>query len=421
MQLETKYAAQLISLLEDAQDVGMPHVVVQFRPQEMQLQPDHLSLFGTVGEALDYLDRMDTDYLPVDADYLIYYQHSDQLLEEIKQSNLLTINQIDMNLNNRDNLREEMKALGFSKKLIAEMEKNMEKNVPEFTLYDSIMGNKGVVDIAIPFKQSTRSEHYYLNKFDVSLNKGGKVLEEGQRYLVIAKGEENKYRGFHNAHQAIDYFREKKGDAELAIGKDPAHKTMLATMENGKVSYVVKEFQRTFNNPAVTQTFYVENGKGFTAEQAANLIEGRAVHRDDLANSNGMTYKAWVLLDLKNAKDRHGNFISKHYHDPSYEFDLSKVLDKYQVKELEDPAKREKLELALRNGNRPLVTVIKDGQEMKLHLETSPRFKDLNMYRENGAPEKREQFLKPELSQTLEIGKGKAQTKEQQQEQGMSV
>ena len=81
----------------------------------------------------------------------------------------------------------------------------------------------------------------------------------------------------------------------------------------------------------------------------------------------------------------------------------------------------EKLELALRNGNRPLVTVIKDGQEMKLHLETSPRFKDLNMYRENGAPEKREQFLKPELSQTLEIGKGKAQTKEQQQEQGMSV
>jgi len=319
-----------------------------------------------------------------------------------------------MNRNNLENLKEEMKVLGFKDKLIAEMQKNMENNVPTFTLQDSIAGNKGVVHVAIPFKQSSQSEHYYLNKFEVSLDKGGKPLEDGQKYMVIAREEENKFRSFQDPHQAIAYFKEKQGNSELAVGKDLKNKTMLATMENDKVNYVVKDFQRTFNNPAVTQTFYVENGKGFTAGQAANLIQGRAVYRDDLANAAGMSYKAWVTLDLNNAKDRHGNFLSKHYHDPSYGFDLGKVLDQFNIKELNDPAKREKLEESLRQGDRPLVTVSRDGGEMKLHLETSPRYSQVNLFQENGKPEKREQFLKPELSRVMQAGKGKGEVKEQQ-------
>jgi hypothetical protein len=138
---------------------------------------------------------------------------------------------------------------------------------------------------------------------------------------------------------------------------------MLASMKDGNVDYVVKDFQRTFNNPAITQTFYVENGKGFTNDQAVNLIQGRAVHRDDLANSAGMPYKAWVVLDMNQPKDRHGNFYSKHYHDPSYPFNLTEVLDKYNIKELQNPAQREKLEETLRNGNRPLVTVTKTDKK----------------------------------------------------------
>ncbi|WP_258135734.1 hypothetical protein [Mucilaginibacter phenanthrenivorans] len=419
MRLETKYAEVIIGLLEDAQDVGLPHVVLELRPQDMELQPHQLSLFETLGEALDYLDG--AHYLSGDAEFPVYYRHADQLLEEIKKSNPLTIKKADMNRNNLENLKEEMKALGFKDKLIAEMQQKMEANVPQFMLHDTIAGNKGIVNLSVPLKQSGQSEHYYLNKYEVSLDKGGKMLEPGQQYMVIAKGEENKFRNFQDPHQAIEYFKEKKGDAELAVGKDLKNKTLLATMENDKVNYVVKDFQRTFNNPAVTQTFYVESGKGFTAEQAANLIQGRAVYRDDLANAAGMSYKAWVLLDLNNPKDRHGNFLSKHYHDPSYGFDLGKVLDNFNIRELNDPAKREKLEESLRQGNRPLVTVNKDGEEMKLHLETSPRYSQINLFQENGKPEKREQFLKPELSQAMLAGKGKEQVKEQQQEQGIAV
>jgi hypothetical protein len=404
----------LVGMLEDAQDVGMTYVV--FGPEVEQLY-----FFDRAGDAVEFTAATNRQgQLPwSDVSLPLQYMTIEQMLSELEKANPLTINKIDMNRNNLENLKDEMRALGVKEKLITQMEKNMENNVPQFALHDSIAGNKGIVNVAIPFKQSGQSEHYYLNKYQVSLDKGGKALEDGQKYMVIARGEENKYRSFQDPHEAITYFKEKKGNGELAIGKDIKNKTMLSTMENDKVNYVVKDFQRTFNNPAVTQIFYVENGKGFTVEQAANLIQGRAVYRDDLANAAGMSYKAWVVLDLNNAKDRHGNFLSKHYHDPSYGFDLGKVLDNFNIKELNDPAKREKLEESLRQGNRPLVTISKDGEEIKLHLETSPRYSQINLFQENGKPDKREQFLKPELSQTLQVGKGKEQGKEQ--EQGIAV
>jgi len=424
MQLETKYAEKIITLLEDAQDVGLAHVVFELRPQDMELQPHQLSFFEKLGEALDYLDNAaGNNFLPGDADYPIYYRHADQLLEEIKQANLLTINKIDMNLNNLENLKEELKALAFKDKVISEMEKNMEKGIPEFTLNDHVAGARGQVDLTLHFKQSGQSEYYYFNKFEVALNQG-KPLEDGQKYMVVSPdgAGKNMVKKLENVSEAIAFFKEQKGNSELATGKDEKNRTKLATMENGKVNYVAKEFQRTFKTPSVTQTFYVDKGKGFTADQAANLIQGRAVYRDDMANVAGITYKAWVKLDMDIAKDRHQNFYTNQYHDPSYGFNLANTLDKFNIKELNDPAKKEALETSLKNGNRPMITTIKDGQEVKMFVEAVPRYSQINLYQENGKPEKREQFLKePKIDQLLNQGKGQTKGKELAESQGMSV
>jgi len=340
---------------------------------------------------------------------------------EIINGNLVPLNNIFMNLNNLENLREEMKALGFKDKLIAEMEKSMEKNISEFKLYDTLPATKGQVDLTLHFKQSGQSDFYYFNKFEATLNTS-KSLEEGQKYLVISPGEKDKpvFRKFENPTEAIAYFREQKGNSELAVGKDPAHKEMLAQMENGKINYVKKEFQRTFHTPPVAQTFWLERGKGFTAEQASNLIQGRSVYRDDLLNIGGIPYKAWVKLDFDKPKDRHQNYSTNQYHDPSYGFDLSKVLDKFNIKELADPAKRELLESSIRSGNRPLITTIKDGQETKLFIEAVPRYSQINLFAENGKPEKREQFLKePAVSNT--INNSKSKEKDLSERQGVRI
>ncbi len=312
-----------------------------------------------------------------------------------------------MNLNNLDDLREELKTLGFKDKVISEMEKNMEKGIAEFTLNDRITSTKGQVDLTLHFKQSGQSEHYFFNKFEVALNQG-KPMEEGQKYMVITPNEagKNMVKTLENVTETIAFFKEQKGNSELAVGKDAAHKVKLATMENGKINFVAKEFQRTFRSPAITQTFYVEKGKGFTAEQAANLIQGRAVYRDDLLNLGGQPYKAWIKFDMDNPKDRHQNYTTSQYHDPSYGFSLEKTLEKFQIKELADPVKKEQLIESLQNGNRPLITTVKDGQEVKLQIEAVPRYSQVNLYQENGKPEKREQFLKePAMDQTLQLGK----------------
>jgi hypothetical protein len=334
-------------------------------------------------------------------------------------------NEKPMNLNNLDNLKTEMKALGFSESTIKAMEENMQKNLPEFTLQERINGNKGQVDVTIPFRQSAQSEYYYLNKYTVALNTG-KPLPEGEKYMVITPDQQNPaknlVRSFQQAGEAIAYFREQKGNSELAAGKDAAHKTTLASKENGRDNFVAPDFQRTYRSSAITQTIYVERGVGFTVQQAANLIQGRAVHRADLLSPEKGPYQAWVKLNMDKPKDRFQNFAITNYHDPAYGFHLQEVLDKYNIKELNDPAKKEALITALHNGDRPLVTVVKDGQETKLHLETAPRYLQVSLYREDGRPEKREQFLKEPI-QGMEVNKdqGRGKSKGKDNEQGMEV
>lgn len=327
-----------------------------------------------------------------------------------------------MNLNNLENLKTEMQTLGFKKELVEKMEENMKNNLPEFILKDQVAGHKGQVDLSLYFKQSGQSENYYLNKYDVALNEG-KPLEAEQKYLVISPTETaGKYNVFktENVTEAIEVFKKHTGNAELAVGKDAAHKTQLASMEDSKINFVEKDFGRTFRNPPLPQTIWVERGKGFTASQSINLIEGRAVHREDMLTQGGMPYKAWMKLDLDGPRDRHQNFNMSQYHDPSYGFNLKEVLGKFNIKELDNPKERQKLENQLKNGDRPTITVDKNGEQVKLQVEAVPRYSQINMFAASGRPEKREQFLK-EPAQSKEISKGKSKEKAVSNSQGLGI
>ena len=140
-----------------------------------------------------------------------------------------------MNLNNLEDLKDEMKKLGFDEALITKMEEHMKNDDPAFKLYDEVKASKGQVDITLHFKQSGQSDYYYLNKLEAVHNQG-KPLEEGQKYMVITKTDEGKniVKKLENVAEAIDFFKKQNGNSELAVGKDAAHKTMLANMEEGK-------------------------------------------------------------------------------------------------------------------------------------------------------------------------------------------
>ncbi|MBB2145760.1 hypothetical protein GM921_09700 [Pedobacter sp. LMG 31464] len=336
-----------------------------------------------------------------------------------------------MNLNNLENLKEEMSNLGFKAALIEQMEEKMKANVPEFNLYDSAEATVGRVDMTLSFKQSGKSDYYYLNKFEVNHQKGPKI-PDGEKVMVLTQLEGTdgfKMESFGNIAEAIAFFdsqkealSQQKGFSHLVIGKDENHGVKMVSMEDGKVNFIDKEISQTYRNPSINQTIYVERGKGFSAEQAVNLIQGRAVYRDDMVSQAGHQYKAWIKLDFDVAKDKYGNFMVNQYTDPAYGFDLSRVLDKFEFKELADPAKRELLESSIRNGNRATVTVEKDGKAVKLQLEAIPRYSQINLYNKDGKTEKREQFLKSaDLKQEYVESRNKAQNKNRQQGQGIGL
>ncbi len=71
-----------------------------------------------------------------------------------------------------------------------------------------------------------------------------------------------------------------------------------------------------------------------------------------------------------------------------------------------------------------MITAIKDGQETKLYVEAVPRYSQINLYREDGKPEKREQFLKEpalEKGNVFDRKLEKDKSKEVAEGQGMKI
>ena len=131
------------------------------------------------------------------------------------------------------------------------------------------------------------------------------------------------------------------------------------------------------NGEKVDQTFYLNKGKGITAKEAFNLLDGRAVFKE-LSNKDGQAYNAWIQLDFNN-KDKHNNHEVKQYHE-NYGYDLKGAVSKFAISELNDPEKEKSLMQSLQKGNVQSVTVEKDGSVQKMFIEANPQYKAVNLY-----------------------------------------
>ena len=140
-------------------------------------------------------------------------------------------------------------------------------------------------------------------------------------------------------------------------------------------SYTAK-LERT-DSQSREQTFYINKGKGITAKEAFNLLEGRAVFKE-LTNKEEQPYHAWLQLDFKN-KDKHGNYIARQYHE-NYGYDLAKSLSNLPVKELKHEAQRMELSRSLGRGNIQAVTLEKKDRQERIFIEANPQYKTINLY-----------------------------------------
>ncbi len=198
-----------------------------------------------------------------------------------------------------------------------------------------------------------------------------------------------KYMGFGETLKA-DLERnmgEGKGEFQLnfkaEINKKPFEATLNFRKSDSTDMYFFNNYHASLaksNGEKNEQTFYLNKGKGVTAKEAYNLLDGRAVHKD-LTTKEGQPYKAWIQLDFEN-KDKNNNFEVKQFHE-NYGYDLKAAVEKFSVAELNDPDKSKALMQSLEKGNVQSVTIEKDGSSHKMFMEADPQYKKVTLYDSN--------------------------------------
>lgn len=125
------------------------------------------------------------------------------------------------------------------------------------------------------------------------------------------------------------------------------------------------------------QTFYLNKGKGVTAKEAYNLLEGRAVYKE-MTNKAGESFKAWIQLDFNN-KDKNNNFEVKQYHE-NYGYDVKAAVSRYAITELDGGEKEKALIQSLQKGNIQSVSIEHNGSTQKMFIEANPQYKTATLY-----------------------------------------
>lgn len=218
-----------------------------------------------------------------------------------------------------------------------------------------------------------------------------------------------KYMGFgEKQHEALEAnLKEGKEAFQLTFNADVNKKPFEAVLQFRKSDssdmYFLNSYQATLersNGEKKEQTFYLNKGKGVTAKEAYNLLEGRPVFKE-LINKANEPYKAWIQLDFEN-KDKHQNHEVKQFHE-NYGYDLKAAVSKFAVKELDGGENEKKLLHSLEKGNIQSVSIEKDGTAVKMFIEANPQYKTVTVYDEHLKRVQKEDLLQYQSVQHLNV------------------
>lgn len=127
----------------------------------------------------------------------------------------------------------------------------------------------------------------------------------------------------------------------------------------------------------VSQTFYINKGKGVTAKESYNLLSGRAVNKDVVLKS-GEKANLWMKLDFSEHTPEKG-YGMKSYGE-QYGFNLAETIDKFKILNMEKPGFKDQLLKSLERGNLHEVSFMKNGKEASGFVTANPQFKTLDFY-----------------------------------------
>lgn len=256
----------------------------------------------------------------------------------------------------------------------------------------------------------------HIDQQQILNNKNSSIMNEKNfEYLK----DNLKYLGFgEKQHEALEKnLKEGKEAFQMTYSTEINKKSFEAVLQFRKSDtsdmYFLNSYHATLersNGEKIDQTFYLNKGKGVTAKEAYNLLEGRPVFKE-LTNKQNEPYTAWIQLDFEN-KDKHNNHEVKQFHE-NYRYDLKAAVAKYAVKELDGGDNEKKLLHSLEKGNIQSVNIEKDGTAVKMFIEANPQYKTVTLYDEHFKRVQKEDLVQYQSNQQLN-GKEVKQTASQE-------
>jgi len=137
------------------------------------------------------------------------------------------------------------------------------------------------------------------------------------------------------------------------------------------------------DQPEKTQVFRMANDDAFTARDAFNLLNGRAVYKWIIDWDEHRMKGHWFQLDFRE-KDIHGNFKIDQLKITDKDYQIGNALMRYPITELNNPDQRIRLILSLYCGNCVPVTLNKAGKEERGYAEAAPQRNAVNIYTRPG-------------------------------------
>jgi len=226
--------------------------------------------------------------------------------------------------------------------------------------------------ILAPFRQRQAARQTAVSS-DRNLNDLKEAVTKAGFEAVGSKLEAHIKQGQREFSLPLSYYisENQKMDISLSFAKDASG------------AYRFEKYQAALtdtNKPQESKKQIFTSDDQISAPQAQNLLSGRAIKIETFDIHAGSKSK-WIQLDF-NDQDPSGNHKIKEFH-KDYGFDPQKSVSQLGVKESLTVKDQQALLDALSRGEKPQVTIEREGKEVKISIEANPQYKTLNVYDEH--------------------------------------
>lgn len=221
------------------------------------------------------------------------------------------------------------------------------------------------------------------NTTNIEENKNFKFLKDQIKYLGLGEDPKMLKNLESNINSNAKSF-ELKIDYDKASFQNKVSFQLNFNRSESTGNYFLNTYKTNLQNEKrnvnIDHTFAVKEN-GFTAKQALNLLEGRAVLAQITNPKTKEQEPAFVRLKLDDAKNENGNFKLQVYN-KNYGVDATKIVEHSKLK-FDDEKHKDITVKSLEKGNIVNVKFEHDNKVINGKAVLNPQYKTLNLYDEN--------------------------------------